>query len=205
MGSGRRRKRVGDNGCSLCSMRPHNSSIKEIVPRTERVALLFNPITTAPHQFFMPSIQAAAQSFAVISTPIRRSSYGAEKFPPPHVCPVAQEAGSCASNECFDRGWGHCNMRCWRMVDMGHERRPLRQAAACQFPLCPVSDPSPAATQHVAKGQQRTHALQHDQRKQYDRLAAVSLLPSGAIDQAAKAAAFRFLRHPSRTNPPRPA
>ena len=39
--------------------------LKEIAPRTERVALLFNPATAMPFQFLMPSIQAAASSFAV--------------------------------------------------------------------------------------------------------------------------------------------
>ena len=39
--------------------------LKEIAPRTERVALVFNPVTAVPVQFFMPSIQAAASSFAV--------------------------------------------------------------------------------------------------------------------------------------------
>jgi putative ABC transport system substrate-binding protein len=39
--------------------------LKEIAPRTERVALLFNPATAVPIQFFMPSIQAAASSSAV--------------------------------------------------------------------------------------------------------------------------------------------
>jgi putative ABC transport system substrate-binding protein len=39
--------------------------LKEIAPRTEHVALLFNPATTVPIQFFMPSIQAAASSFGV--------------------------------------------------------------------------------------------------------------------------------------------
>jgi putative tryptophan/tyrosine transport system substrate-binding protein len=39
--------------------------LKEIAPRTVRMALLFNPATGAPLQFFMPSIQAAASSFAV--------------------------------------------------------------------------------------------------------------------------------------------
>jgi putative tryptophan/tyrosine transport system substrate-binding protein len=39
--------------------------LKEIAPRTVHVALLFNPATTVPIQFFMPSIQAAASSFAV--------------------------------------------------------------------------------------------------------------------------------------------
>jgi putative tryptophan/tyrosine transport system substrate-binding protein len=39
--------------------------LKEIAPRTERVALLFNPVTAVPVQFFMPSVQAAASSLAV--------------------------------------------------------------------------------------------------------------------------------------------
>jgi putative tryptophan/tyrosine transport system substrate-binding protein len=39
--------------------------LKEIAPRTVHVALLFNPATTVPIQFFMPSIQAAALSNAV--------------------------------------------------------------------------------------------------------------------------------------------
>jgi putative tryptophan/tyrosine transport system substrate-binding protein len=39
--------------------------LKEIAPRTARVALLFNPATTVPIQFFMSSIQTAASSFAI--------------------------------------------------------------------------------------------------------------------------------------------
>ncbi|MGB8056230.1 MAG: ABC transporter substrate-binding protein [Pseudolabrys sp.] len=39
--------------------------LKQIAPRTVHVALLFNPTTVVPVQFFMPSIQAAASSFAV--------------------------------------------------------------------------------------------------------------------------------------------
>ena len=39
--------------------------LKEIAPRTLRVALLFNPATTVPIQYFMPSIQTAASSFGV--------------------------------------------------------------------------------------------------------------------------------------------
>ena len=39
--------------------------LKEIAPHTVRVALLFNPATAVPIQFFMPSIQAAASSFAI--------------------------------------------------------------------------------------------------------------------------------------------
>jgi putative ABC transport system substrate-binding protein len=39
--------------------------LKEVSPKTQRVALLFNPATSVPLQFFMPAIQAAASSFAV--------------------------------------------------------------------------------------------------------------------------------------------
>jgi putative ABC transport system substrate-binding protein len=39
--------------------------LKQIAPRTVRIALLFNPATTVPLQYAMPSIQAAALSFAV--------------------------------------------------------------------------------------------------------------------------------------------
>jgi putative tryptophan/tyrosine transport system substrate-binding protein len=39
--------------------------LKEIAPRTVRMALLFNPATAMPLQFLMPSIQAAASSLAV--------------------------------------------------------------------------------------------------------------------------------------------
>ena len=39
--------------------------LKEVAPRTERVALLFNPATALPIQFFMPSIQAATSSAAI--------------------------------------------------------------------------------------------------------------------------------------------
>ena len=39
--------------------------LKAIAPRTVHVALLFNPATTVPLQFFMPSIQVAASSFAI--------------------------------------------------------------------------------------------------------------------------------------------
>jgi putative ABC transport system substrate-binding protein len=39
--------------------------LKQTAPRTMRAALLFNPATVVPVQIFMPSIQAAAASFAV--------------------------------------------------------------------------------------------------------------------------------------------
>jgi putative tryptophan/tyrosine transport system substrate-binding protein len=49
--------------------------LKQIAPRTAHIALLFNPTTTVPPQFFMSSIQAAASSFAieVNSTPVHGS------------------------------------------------------------------------------------------------------------------------------------
>jgi putative tryptophan/tyrosine transport system substrate-binding protein len=39
--------------------------LKEIAPRTVRIALLFNPATAPPLEVYMPSIQAAASSFAI--------------------------------------------------------------------------------------------------------------------------------------------
>jgi putative tryptophan/tyrosine transport system substrate-binding protein len=47
--------------------------LKQIAPRTVRVALLFNPATAVPLQSFMPSIQAAASPFAVqvSASPVR--------------------------------------------------------------------------------------------------------------------------------------
>lgn len=39
--------------------------LKEIAPRTERVALLFNPATAPQSKFFIPSIQAASPSYSV--------------------------------------------------------------------------------------------------------------------------------------------
>jgi putative tryptophan/tyrosine transport system substrate-binding protein len=39
--------------------------LKEIAPRTVRMAVLFNPATSSPLQLYMPSIQAAASSHAI--------------------------------------------------------------------------------------------------------------------------------------------
>jgi putative tryptophan/tyrosine transport system substrate-binding protein len=39
--------------------------LKEIAPRTVRTALLFNPVTSSPLQFYMPTIQAAASSLGI--------------------------------------------------------------------------------------------------------------------------------------------
>jgi len=39
--------------------------LKETAPRTVRVELLFNPATAVPLQYFLPSIQGAASSFAI--------------------------------------------------------------------------------------------------------------------------------------------
>ena len=47
--------------------------LKEIAARTVRMALLFNPATAVPLQFFMLSIQAAASSLAIqiSNTPVQ--------------------------------------------------------------------------------------------------------------------------------------
>ena len=49
--------------------------LKEIAPRTVRMALLFNPGTPPPLKIYMPSIQAAASSFAIqaIAAPVHAS------------------------------------------------------------------------------------------------------------------------------------
>ena len=39
--------------------------LKEIAPRTERVALLFNPETAPPLKFYLASIESAAKTFAI--------------------------------------------------------------------------------------------------------------------------------------------
>jgi putative ABC transport system substrate-binding protein len=39
--------------------------LKEIAPRTVRAALMFNPTTAVPLQFYMPSVQAAASALSV--------------------------------------------------------------------------------------------------------------------------------------------
>jgi putative tryptophan/tyrosine transport system substrate-binding protein len=46
--------------------------LKEVAPRTAHLGILFNPATTPPLKFYMPSIQAAASSFAIEarSTPV---------------------------------------------------------------------------------------------------------------------------------------
>src|ERR1700730_1207203 len=49
--------------------------LKQIAPRTERVALLFNPATVVLLQSFMPSIQAAASSLTVQVSPALVSRY----------------------------------------------------------------------------------------------------------------------------------
>jgi putative ABC transport system substrate-binding protein len=47
--------------------------LKQIAPRTARVALLLNPETSAPPQFYIPSVQAAASSrgVEVLLAPVR--------------------------------------------------------------------------------------------------------------------------------------
>jgi putative tryptophan/tyrosine transport system substrate-binding protein len=41
------------------------SLLKEIAPRTVRMSLLFNPVTSSPLQFYLPTIQAAASSLGI--------------------------------------------------------------------------------------------------------------------------------------------
>ena len=65
--------RPGGNVTGLAALEPALGGkwvelLKEIAPRTERVALLFNPATTVPIQFFMPSIRASASSLAIQSS-----------------------------------------------------------------------------------------------------------------------------------------
>jgi putative tryptophan/tyrosine transport system substrate-binding protein len=47
--------------------------LKEIAPRTVRMALLLNPVTSSPLQFYLPTIQAAASSLGidVTAAPVR--------------------------------------------------------------------------------------------------------------------------------------
>jgi len=45
--------------------------LKQIAPSVTRVALLFNPATTVPVKFYMPSIEAAASSFAIQASTAR--------------------------------------------------------------------------------------------------------------------------------------
>ena len=53
--------------------------LKEIAPHTTHVALLFNPATAPPIQFYLPSIQAAATSLAIgASTAPVRATDGIE-------------------------------------------------------------------------------------------------------------------------------
>lgn len=42
-----------------------------IAPRTERLALLFNPATALPLKFYLPSIEAAASSFSIDASTAR--------------------------------------------------------------------------------------------------------------------------------------
>ena len=48
--------------------------LKEIAPLTVRMALLFNPATAVPLQFFMPSIQAAVSGVKRTSSGLGRMS-----------------------------------------------------------------------------------------------------------------------------------
>ena len=74
-------KSLSHPGGNLTGFTTDNSSLggkwvellKEIAPRTVRVALLFNPATAVPLKIYMPSIQAAASSSAVeiVAVPVR--------------------------------------------------------------------------------------------------------------------------------------
>jgi putative ABC transport system substrate-binding protein len=60
----------GGNITGFTNLDPAMSSkwvelLKEIAPHTVRAAVLFNPATAVPLQFYMPSIQAAASSLAI--------------------------------------------------------------------------------------------------------------------------------------------
>ena len=68
--------------------------LKEIAPRTVHVALLFNPATTVPLQFFMPSIQAAASSFAIEVVPLRFTPRMRSKALSPHKRAIQVAASS---------------------------------------------------------------------------------------------------------------
>jgi len=62
--------RPGRNFTGFASFDPAISGkwvqlLKEIAPRTERVALLFNPVTAMAFQFLMPGFEAAVSSFGV--------------------------------------------------------------------------------------------------------------------------------------------
>jgi putative tryptophan/tyrosine transport system substrate-binding protein len=65
--------RPGGNVTGLAAFEPALSGkwvelLKEIAPRTKRVALLVNPATSPPIQFSLPSIRAAASSLAIQSS-----------------------------------------------------------------------------------------------------------------------------------------
>ena len=66
-------------------------SLKEIAPRTVRVALLFNPATAMPFQFMMPSIETAASSFAieVSAVPVRDKEELEKSSARRHIHPAA--------------------------------------------------------------------------------------------------------------------
>jgi putative tryptophan/tyrosine transport system substrate-binding protein len=64
--------------------------LKEIAPRTTHVALLFNPTTAPPVQFYMPSIQAAAASLAIqVSTAPIHATDGIESV----IASLARDPG----------------------------------------------------------------------------------------------------------------
>jgi putative ABC transport system substrate-binding protein len=68
--------------------------LKEIAPHTVRGALLFNPATVASLQSFMPSIQAAATSFAIQASAAPFMRAVRSKALSPHKRAILVEASS---------------------------------------------------------------------------------------------------------------
>ena len=64
-----------------------------------------------------------------------------------------------SANDPFTTGWNSVlasQQYSMPMAQLGHERRPLQPTAACQLPLCPISDRVGVAAQYVATGQEPT-------------------------------------------------
>ncbi len=64
--------------------------LKEVAPGTQRTALLFNPATAPPMQFYLPSLDAAAASLAVEA---RRTPVSSPEEIEPIVAAQAKDAG----------------------------------------------------------------------------------------------------------------
>jgi putative ABC transport system substrate-binding protein len=68
--------------------------LKQIAPRTVRVALLFNPATAVSLQYTLPSIQAAASSFAIEVSAARFTPRMRSKALSPHKHAIQVAASS---------------------------------------------------------------------------------------------------------------